>query len=57
MLKTIELSNNLALKIFEINNNKVVYGSNRVDKMVKSLFKSKNLKNKKSNNLIYIKAT
>lgn len=41
-----------ALKVFKINNNKVVRGAN--DKMFKNLSKFKKLKNKKSGNLMPI---
>lgn len=57
MLKTTRSSNDLALKTFEANNNKVVEGDNRVYKIVKNLSKFKNLKNEKSKNLTQIKFT
>lgn len=47
----------MTLKAFTINNNKIVKdGGSKINKMFKNLSKFKNLKNKKSKNLIYIKA-
>ena len=54
MLKITKLSN-LALKTFKANNNEVVKISGKAYKIFKNLSKSKKLKNKKSENLTYIK--
>ena len=46
---------NLILKVFEINNNKIVKNNNsKIDKIVKILFKSEKSKNIKSKILIYL---
>ena len=54
MLKIIELSKESDLKVFKADDNKVVEVGDKVNEMVKNSSKSKKLKNKKSENLIYI---
>ena len=53
ILKTIKLLD-LALKVFEINDNKTVGVGSRAHEIFKNLSKSKKLKNEKSKNLMYI---
>lgn len=49
----------LVLKIYKANDNKIVkdIGSKKANKMVKNFFKPKKLKNKKSEDLTFIKIT
>ena len=58
MLKTTGFSEDLALNMFGANSNKVVggIGSDRANEIAKNSSKSKKLKNKKSENLTYIRA-
>lgn len=53
MLKIIKLFKTLILKVFWINNNKIVKINDKVDKIFRTLFKFKKLKNKKIKILIY----
>lgn len=55
-MKTIKLFKILASKTLNTNNNKIVGIGDRADKIFKTLFKFKKLKNKKFKNLIYIRA-
>lgn len=57
MLKIIISSKLLILKTFKTNDIKIIKSINikKADKIVKNLFKSKKLKNKKFKNLMYIK--
>lgn len=54
ILKIIGLFEELVLKVFRADSNKIVGVNSRTDKMAKNLSKSKKTKNKKSKNLTYI---
>lgn len=54
MLKITGLSKESALKLFKVDNNKVVEFGGRANKMVKSSFKSKKSKNKKFRNSTWV---
>ena len=57
MLKTTVLSKELALKAFRANNNKIIGGGDRADKIVLDSSKSKNKKFRKLTHMPNIRAT
>ena len=56
ILKTIKKFVNLILKVFKADSNEIVLNNNKINKIIQNLSKSKKLKNKKFQNLTYVKA-